>query len=327
MRYLERIASILRYHHAYLNLINETQRTQITEEAFILQVADHVAVLSDTPENILDKAVEIIEEVQTQSGIMFDPKVVDAFRKVAERESFWLDIDHLSLDALFRTRIELDQIHIHEEELTGLVNLFRRIIDFRSRFTSTHTSGVGAVAAEMLRLHGGDVKKISKIRIAGYLHDIGKLTVPTEILEKPGFLSHAETNIIRGHTYFTNEFLSSMQIFQEISEWASQHHERLNGRGYPFHMEGNTLSIEARILAIADVFTAMTEDRPYRKAVSGQEAMLVLDVSVQKGDLDPVLVKLLGTHLEEINQIRIEAQLESKSEYERFISALNEPGF
>ncbi|EKD88431.1 MAG: metal dependent phosphohydrolase [uncultured bacterium] len=158
--------------------------------------------------------------------------------------------------------------------------------------------------------------------MAGYLHDIGKLIVPSEILEKPSKLTPQEFNIIRTHTYFTYEFLNGMSIFRDIRDWASQHHERLNGRGYPFHENEKTLPFESRAIAVADVFTALTEDRPYRKGVSGKEAMLVLDVDVQKGELDGVLVKLLGDHLEEINHARMAAQEASKKEYEAFVMEL-----
>lgn len=325
--YFKGVATILRYHHAYQNLTDEKLRASIPLEAFILQVADHVAVLSDTAINILDKAGDFIVEVENQSGVLFDPKIVAAFKFAASRESFWLDIKNMSLRTLLHDHIQLDKLQINPDEIMGLVNMFRRIIDFRSAFTSTHTAGVGAVAAEMARLLKFDEDTIRKVMIAGYLHDIGKLTVPTEILEKPGFLTHEEFNIIRGHTYFTNEFLSSMALFADIREWAAQHHERLNGRGYPFHAEGAALSTESRILAVADVFTALTEDRPYRKGVPGQEAMIVLNVGVQKREMDPALVSLLGENMDAINLVRIKAQQTAKEEFERFISELKVPGF
>ena len=321
------IASILRYHHATIDKTNESQRKDIPYEAHILQVADYVAVLTVESLNILDQSAAVINEVNKQSGVMFDPQIVEAFNKAAERESFWLDIKNLTLSSLFEDRIKLDNLHIKKEELRGLINLFRRIIDFRSEVTSTHSAGVGTVAAELAGFHGREDETIRKIKMAGYLHDIGKLIVPSEILEKPSKLTPEEFNIIRTHTYFTYEFLDSMSIFREIRDWASQHHERINGHGYPFHENGKTLSFESRAIAVADVFTAVTEDRPYRKGVSGTDAMLVLDTCVQKQELDPILVTLLGAHLEEINEARIKAQQESRHEYETFIKELNMEGF
>ncbi len=325
--YFEHIGEILRYHHAYLNSPSELDRNKIPLESLIMQVADQAAVLSGESLNILDSAAAIINEVNRQSGVMFVPEIVDAFNKAAEKENFWLDIKNMTLSSLFDERVKLDNLHIKKNELRGLVNLFRRIIDFRSEVTSTHTAGVAVVAAELAKFHGREDETIRKIKIAGYLHDIGKLIVPSEILEKPSKLTPQEFNIIRTHTYFTYEFLNTMSIFKDIRDWASQHHERLNGRGYPFHENEKTLPFESRALAVADVFTALTEDRPYRKGVAGKDAMLVLDVDVQKGELDGTLVNLLGAHLDEINQARITSQQESKKEYEAFVKELNKEEF
>lgn len=323
----EHVATILRYHHAYLNTTTKQQYADIPIETLVLQVADQVAVLSMDTHNILDKSSKIIDDVNKQSGLMFAPEIVDAFNKAAEKEKVWLDINNLTLRALFAERLKLDNLHFKSEELMGLVNLFRRIIDFRSEVTSTHTAGVAVVAAELARFHGREEETIRKIKMAGYLHDIGKLIVPSEILEKPSKLTPEEFNIIRTHTYFTYEFLNGMSIFKDIRDWASQHHERLNGHGYPFHENEKTLPFESRAIAVADVFTALTEDRPYRKGVSGKTALLVLDVDVQKGELDGVIVTLLGVHLEEINQARKLAQAASKKEYEAFVEELTKEEF
>jgi HD-GYP domain-containing protein (c-di-GMP phosphodiesterase class II) len=325
--YFDTIAEILRYHHAYLNNSTELDRTLIPYESLIMQVADHAAVLSVDSLNILDASAAIINEVNQQSGIMFVPEIVEAFNRAAEKENFWLDIKNLPLSSLFKDRLKLDNLHIKSSELMGLVNLFRRIIDFRSEVTSTHTAGVAAVSAELARFHGREEETIRKIKIAGYLHDIGKLIVPSEILEKPSKLTPQEFNIIRTHTYFTYEFLNGMTIFKDIRDWASQHHERLNGRGYPFHENDNTLPFESRAIAVADVFTALTEDRPYRKGVTGKDAMLVMDVDVQKGELDGVLVALLGAHLDQINQARVIAQDASQKEYQVFVMELTKDQF
>lgn len=325
--YFDSIAEILRYHHAYLNNSTEVDRSVIPYEALIMQVADQAAILSVDSLNILDESAGIINEIIQQSGIMFLPEIVEAFNRAAEKENFWLDIKNMTLNSLFTDHLKLDNLHIKSSELMGLVNLFRRIIDFRSEVTSTHTAGVVVVAAELARFHGREEETINKIKIAGYLHDIGKLIVPSEILEKPGKLTPQEFNIIRTHSYFTYEFLNGMSIFKDIRDWASQHHERLNGRGYPFHENSKTLPFESRAIAVADVFTALTEDRPYRKGVSGKDAMLVLDVDVQKGELDGVLVSLLGEHLTEINQARITAQEASKKEYQAFVLELNKDEF
>src|SRR3990167_2949515 len=119
--------------------------------------------------------------------------------------------------------------------------------------------------------------------IAALLHDIGKLSVPDEILEKPGGLSTEEFNIMRGHTYFTYHILNSIDGFDTISEWAAFHHEKLNGRGYPFHLKEGQLSIGSRIMAVSDKFSALSEDRPYRKSLTNNEIIANLNIMVDSG--------------------------------------------
>lgn len=325
--YLQHIASILRYHHAYLNLITEQERALIPYEAFILQVADYVAVLSEKDRNILNSAPAIVAEVQKQSGVLLLPEVVDAFKQAALKESFWLDIINMSLSSLFEKHVQLNCMSIRNEEIMNLAHLFRRIIDFRSEFTSTHTAGVASVAGKLAELYGREGEAIRKVYLAGYLHDIGKLTIPNEILEKKEKLSPEEINIIRGHTYYTGMFLDDFELFAEIRDWASQHHEKISGKGYPFHKKEAELSIESRMVTAADVFTALTEERPYRQGMSTRAALQIMESAVKKDELDGSLVALIKTHQDEINRVRITAQQVSKREYDKFITELNAEGF
>jgi HD-GYP domain-containing protein (c-di-GMP phosphodiesterase class II) len=286
-------------------------------------VADYVAVLSEKGDNILEQSRAIIAETEAQSGVRLLPEVVVAFKQAATKEYFWLDIKNMSLYALFEQHIKLDCLQIKNEEILGLANLFRRIIDFRSEFTSTHTAGVATVAGKLAELDGRDEEAIRKIFLAGYLHDIGKLTVPNEILEKPGKLTPEEFSVIRGHTYYTKMFLDRFGLFAGISDWASQHHEKISGKGYPFHEDGKNLSVESRMVAVADVFTALTEERPYRRGMNIVDAQRIMDEAVDKNELDGSLVALIKEHQDEINQARIAAQQVSKQEYDRFIAELN----
>ncbi|MCE1255106.1 MAG: HD domain-containing protein [Anaerolineae bacterium] len=325
--YFKHIAEILRYHHAYLNLISAEERKNIPLEAFILQVADYAAVLSEKGSDLLEQAPVILAEIKKQSNSRLLPEVVMAFEQLAQKESFWLDIKSISLNVLFEKYIKLDCLHIKNDEILSLAHLFRRIIDFRSEFTSTHTAGVASVAGELAELSGRDDEAIRKIFLAGYLHDIGKLTVPNEILEKPGKLTPEEFNVIRGHTYYTKMFLDGFSLFAGISDWASQHHEKMSGKGYPFHEEAKNLSVESRTVAVADVFTALTEDRPYRKGMSTEAALQIMDEAVRDNELDGSLVDLIRRYQDKINQVRITAQQTSKKEYDKFITELNVDGF
>ena len=140
------------------------------------------------------------------------------------------------------------------------------------------------------------------------------------VLEKPGKLDEQEYNIIRSHTFYTYRTLQNIQDFETINQWAALHHERLDGSGYPFHMTADDLPLGSRIMAVADVFTAITEDRPYRAGMEEPEAKEVLRTMVAEKALCPYVFSLMEDYFDEINGIRKEAQMQSAGEYARFIA-------
>jgi HD-GYP domain-containing protein (c-di-GMP phosphodiesterase class II) len=209
----------------------------------------------------------------------------------------------------FRT-VELDT-----EGILGLSRLIARIIDFRSRFTATHSSGVAASAEALALLSGRPAAECEQMRIAGLLHDLGKLAVPAELLEKPAPLSTNERALMRCHTYLTRRALENVRLFESITAWGSDHHERIDGQGYPYHVRGGDLSEGSRIMAVADVFTAITEDRPYRAGMDRTSAKKVMYDMVAQAAIDPDIVNLLMSNFEELNCIRADAQSEAVREY------------
>jgi HD-GYP domain-containing protein (c-di-GMP phosphodiesterase class II) len=151
--------------------------------------------------------------------------------------------------------------------------------------------------------------------VAGYLHDIGKLAVPSEILEKPARLSNEEFNIMKSHVYHSYRILEAVSGLDIINTWASFHHERMDGKGYPFHIKGGELSLGSRIMAVADVFTAITEDRPYRKGMSGEHALKIIEDMAKNSSLDQSIVGIASTYFRHLDDIRINAQSKAAAEY------------
>jgi HD-GYP domain-containing protein (c-di-GMP phosphodiesterase class II) len=152
--------------------------------------------------------------------------------------------------------------------------------------------------------------------IAGYLHDLGKLAVPSEILEKPSRLEAKEFNVMRHHTYYTYRLLETIPLLQVLNKWASFHHERLDGSGYPFHLTSKEIPRGSQVMAVADVFTAITEDRPYRPGMTRKDAVKVLDSMAQNSALNKEIVAMLKANYEEINAVRKNAQASASTEYE-----------
>lgn len=142
--------------------------------------------------------------------------------------------------------------------------------------------------------------------MAGNLHDIGKLAVPTEILDKPGKLTPQEMFIIRQHPYYTHRILSTVPGLETVNTWASLHHKRLDGRGYPFRPR--ELPLGSRIIAVADIFTAITENRPYRRGMDRLQCLAVLDQLVAEGAIDGDVVAVLRHDFDQIHHIRRRSQ-------------------
>lgn len=153
-------------------------------------------------------------------------------------------------------------------------------------------------------------------------HDLGKLAIPSEILEKRDKLSDDEWFVMRSHVYYTHHVLESINMIGMVNPWGSLHQERLNGSGYPFGYKGDKLSVGSRIMAIADIFTALTEDRPYRKGMLKNEANNVLLSMADKEELDKDIVSIVLENYDGLNDIRMSSQKKAKSEYKEFQASL-----
>ena len=143
----------------------------------------------------------------------------------------------------------------------------------------------------MAKHYAYDTEKTEKLYLAGALHDIGKLLVKIEVLEKPGRLEETEYRHIQSHAYETYRLLSKINGLEEVRDWASYHHEKLNGKGYPFGKTANELSEEMRLLACLDIYQALTEDRPYKAGMPHAKAIGILMEMAEKGELDQTIVE------------------------------------
>jgi diguanylate cyclase (GGDEF)-like protein len=161
---------------------------------------------------------------------------------------------------------------VEEVALTDMVRSLAQAVDARDSYTCMHSSGVSSVATSLAKFIGLDEKTVKRIEVAGTLHDIGKIGIPDNILNKPGRLSGDEVKVIMNHPELSAQILQSTSL-KEIIPAVKGHHERWDGGGYPSGLQKNEIPIEARILAIADTFDAMTTSRPYRKALPVKEAL------------------------------------------------------
>jgi HD-GYP domain-containing protein (c-di-GMP phosphodiesterase class II) len=290
----------------------------------ILHLADRIAVLVNHDYNIIGQIKNIQDKILQYNNILFNPDAVKAFMEISINEYIWLDIDYKPLSYILPDILTFDTVVMDFENLIRLTKIFAKIIDFRSPFTANHSAGVAKTAEKLASLAGFSENECKMMLVAGNLHDLGKLSVSRDILNKPGSLDNDEFNIIRSHTFYTYRLLQSIKGFETISKWASFHHEKLNGKGYPFHLEGSNLPLGSKIMSVADVFTAITEDRPYRKGMSLEEAVEVLNSMVADSSLCPLVTSLLISNLELINEVRKRAQDDSRLEYDYFLESTKE---
>lgn len=297
-------ASAIRFHHVDWDFGrgDEFAGEPVPMAASILRLADSVAVMAVNERNVLEQAHEIRGTVAADSGGLFMPEIVAAFQQVSARESFWLDVACQHKEAIIRDRFGEHEIELNLEALHELAKMFSRIIDYHSPFTATHSSGVAAVAEVLGQRLGFSSTESRLLRIAGYLHDIGKLAVPPEILDKPGKLTNEEMFIVKQHPYFTFQMLSMVPGLETVNTWASLHHERLDRQGYPFR--SREIPLGSRIIAVADIFTAITEDRPYRMGMDRSNSITVLEQMVLDKAIDGEIVAVLRSDYDEFYRIR-----------------------
>jgi PAS domain S-box-containing protein/putative nucleotidyltransferase with HDIG domain len=170
-----------------------------------------------------------------------------------------------------------------EKTLDGAVNAIATMAELRDPYTAGHQRRVAKLATAIAQEMGFEKSRCETIRIAATLHDIGKMHIPAEILSKPGRLSVMEMNMIRTHPQVTREILKSLDLPWPICQIVLQHHERMNGTGYPNNLSGENISIEARILAVSDVVEAMASHRPYRPSLGIEKALA--EIENNKGSL------------------------------------------
>lgn len=288
-----RAAEAIRFHHVdwEFGRGSEVQGGPIPLLAHIVHLADRAAVLPEIGQNILEQSLQIRRTIIADSGARYHPLATEAFAEVSVAESFWLDLVNVRKEELIRERFDTHQVSLDVEELHELAKLFARIIDYRSPYTARHSLAVGSIAGKIADALGIDAVASRIIGTAGYLHDLGKLAVPPEILDKPGKLTEREMLVMKQHPYHTERVLSTVRGLEEVTTYAALHHERLDGQGYPYRRR--TIPTGARVIAVADVVTAVSEDRPYRAGLSKREALSLLDRLIGEKALDGDIVDVV----------------------------------
>ncbi len=220
-------------------------------------------------------------EVQNRSGTWFDPKLVDAFVTAQADEAFWAGLRSPDLDAqVFAMPPAAQEENVDEDYLDEIAAAFSDVVDAKSPFTADHSNRVTLYTDMIAQELGLEADHRRWLRRAAMLHDLGKLAVSNQILDKPGKLDEAEWQAIKAHPLHSEEILQKVTVFRDIAPIAGAHHERLDGKGYPYGLSGQDICLEARILTVADVFDALSAERPYRAAMPIEKALGIIEADV-----------------------------------------------
>jgi len=304
---LARMAGPIRYHHTRWELLSALEvEPEIARQANLILLVDRVDALT-APYYASNAALlhreEIREKIKGRSKVYFAPELVDVFMQASRTEAFWLLLEPRSVQGYLQDQLARGQLYdASVAELKQLAAIFSRIVDAKSPFTAEHSLGVARLARLLADRMGLGEEVCDKIEIAGLLHDLGKLRVPDEILDKPGKLDADERLVINTHSFETYQILRNIKGFEDIAPWAAHHHEEPGGSGYPFRLEGSALPLPARILRVADIFQAMVQDRPYRKGLSASEAMAFMDSLMQQGRVDADIIAIVERCLDDAMQ-------------------------
>lgn len=321
---LSHTAKAIKFHHIPWN--HGEGKTFQGEEvpliSHIIHLADRIAVQIKRDKFVISQMYPIKKNIISRRGTHFVPEVVDAFLEICDKEELWLDLVYPSTGTRLLEELSLEAFKLTLDETVELTRIFAKLIDFRSPFTAMHSAGVAVAAVKLAELLGFSGDQCKMMNIAGNLHDIGKLAIPRAILEKQDRLDPNEYDIIRAHTYYTHRLLQPIKGFESITEWAAYHHEKLNGKGYPFRLEGDKLSLGARVMAVADIFAAITEDRPYREGMSKEKAIKILQGMVANGSISGPVCNLLLENYDDIAAALKETALRTSSDYSRVQSSL-----
>ncbi len=307
----ENVANLVRYHHEYYTDLLKKKDYLIDSNLIFL--ADRIAVLIDRDEFILSQIDRIKYLILADKGIKYADEFVDAFIEISKQEEFWLNLTTSRHKQIIFDFLRPDAIIKDIHALFDISKLFILAIDFRSAYTASHSIGVSKVARAIGQLLGYDSENLDILEISGYFHDIGKLALSKKVLDKKEHLNKNELLQIKSHSFYTMDILSKIKGFEEIKTIASSHHEKLNGKGYPF--KRTDISEKEMILCIADIFSALTEDRPYRNSIDINFAKEVLLSEGNDGKLDLNLIQIVLDHMEQLYQINRHYQTLATQQY------------
>lgn len=260
-----------------------------------IPVFARIALLSQVIDvfHTADGRAAALEEIRARAGRWFDPRLVALFELVAGDEAFWSTLGSDRIDhAVLALEPEGHAVPLDEDYLDDIAAAFGQVVDSKSPYTSGHSARVALFTDMIAEELGVPDERRRWLRRGALLHDVGKLGVSNSVLDKPGALDRAEWDAVKLHATYTETILSRISAFSELARVAGAHHERLDGSGYPRGLGAADISLETRIITTADIFDAITAERPYRGAIPIAQTLGMMEKTVGTA-LDPACFEAL----------------------------------
>jgi HD-GYP domain-containing protein (c-di-GMP phosphodiesterase class II) len=288
--FLTKQKDIILYHHENYDgsgLFGK-KADEIPLFAQLISFADTLDTTFELSNICYDKKELILAFVLENEKKLFSTQIVDVYKTLSNSFLFWGDLEFFDEVNPLEKILPNFAIDVSLDKFLSITKIFSKIIDGKSKFTAKHSVDLEEKSLRLVEYFNLDEETKLKIQIASNLHDIGKLGTPNTILDKEGSLSQKELFEIKKHAYLTHSILSKIDNFSDITKWASAHHEKLDGSGYPFGLTSNELGLEERIVSCLDFYQALVEDRPYRNSMSHNQAISILrkNLSDYKIDID-----------------------------------------
>lgn len=278
----------------------------------VVTAADIVESLIEAETNPLTARRNLVSLLAEHGGKTMDPELARAARDLVRSDTFWLGLHDGALTrelaSVAPARQEAESV---PDDLLTFARVFSELADAKGEHTSQHSDRTALIADGIAQMLGLGEGKRALLRLAALLHDIGLLGVAARVIAKPDILSLSEMEVMRKHPTLSQQVLEALPGLSDVARWVGAHHERPDARGYPEMLDGEHIPLEARILALADTYVALTSRRPYRRALSHEDAQQVL-LGGAGTQLDDRLVRVFSSLAEAPTSSRTAPRLRRK---------------
>ncbi|EEY51015.1 HD domain-containing phosphohydrolase [Vibrio cholerae] len=307
-------ADAILYHHTpwdeLKNIAISDRNKRFAALIFLADRVDYLKELYPRDEygNVTQEARNQVGlEIGRLSGSLFERDLVRTMQHLLSKEFIWFSMEHHHIEAMGHNLppTPFFEQKLGVEEIMSIAMLMANVVDAKSQFTFQHSQKVAELCQHLAKELGLNVEMQKALYLTGLVHDIGKLHTPEEILHKPGKLNESEYLCIQRHS--TDSRYTLQMVFGQsvVCEWAGNHHERLDGSGYPRGLQGSAIDLPSRIIALADVFQALTQARPYRGSMSLNEVMNIMRHEVSCGRLDSQVFDVIVRNSRQYYQLSI----------------------